>query len=87
MALALGSLWVFIPVVPVCLLLVVRTAREDHTVREEVAGDREYAQTIRRSVSSWVPMTKPIRIPDMTKTLPCFSFPAPDETMAQLSTR
>ena len=47
MPLCLGSSWALIPAVLVCLLLVVRTIWEDQTLREELAGYREYAQRVR----------------------------------------
>ena len=45
--LSLGSLWALIPTVMACLLLVVRTVWEDQTLRDELAGYKEYAQRVR----------------------------------------
>jgi protein-S-isoprenylcysteine O-methyltransferase Ste14 len=45
--LALGSFWALIPAVISYLLLVVRTALEDRTLRAELPGYREYAQRVR----------------------------------------
>jgi protein-S-isoprenylcysteine O-methyltransferase Ste14 len=41
--LLLDSPWTFVPVVAMALVLVVRTALEDHTLQEELPGYREYA--------------------------------------------
>ena len=46
-ALALGSLWALIPAGLTVCLLVVRTALEDKTLREELPGYAEYAQRVR----------------------------------------
>jgi protein-S-isoprenylcysteine O-methyltransferase Ste14 len=51
-ALALGSLWALIPSVLACLLLVPRTIWEEHTLREELPGYKEYMQRVRYR---WVP--------------------------------
>jgi protein-S-isoprenylcysteine O-methyltransferase Ste14 len=45
--LILGSLWAFAPVVAGALLFTVRTALEDRTLREELAGYPEYASRTR----------------------------------------
>jgi len=45
--LALGSVWALIPGALIALLTVVRTALEDKTLREELAGYKEYAQQVR----------------------------------------
>jgi protein-S-isoprenylcysteine O-methyltransferase Ste14 len=45
--LMLGSLWAFIPGVLAALLLIVRTALEDRTLREELPGYAEYTQRVR----------------------------------------
>jgi len=47
MPLSLGSLWALIPAILSCLLLVVRTAFEDRTLRDELTGYKEYAQRVR----------------------------------------
>jgi protein-S-isoprenylcysteine O-methyltransferase Ste14 len=47
MSLALGSLWALIPAILSCLLLVLRTIWEDQTLREELAGYKEYTQRVR----------------------------------------
>ncbi|MBU0705191.1 MAG: isoprenylcysteine carboxylmethyltransferase family protein [Chloroflexi bacterium] len=46
-ALALGSLWALVPAVLATCLFVVRTALEDKTLQEELAGYKEYAQRVR----------------------------------------
>jgi protein-S-isoprenylcysteine O-methyltransferase Ste14 len=46
-ALALGSLWALVPAGLGMCLFVVRTALEDRTLQEELAGYREYAQRVR----------------------------------------
>jgi protein-S-isoprenylcysteine O-methyltransferase Ste14 len=43
----LGSLWTLIPEVLTILVLLYRTAREDATLKEELAGYQEYAQQTR----------------------------------------
>ena len=45
--LILGSLWAFAPVLAGALLFTVRTALEDRTLREELAGYEEYAERTR----------------------------------------
>ena len=45
--LILGSLWAFAPVAAGALLFTVRTALEDRTLREELAGYQEYASRTR----------------------------------------
>jgi protein-S-isoprenylcysteine O-methyltransferase Ste14 len=45
--LALGSSWAMIPAALTVLVLVVRTALEDATLRSELPGYREYAQRVR----------------------------------------
>jgi protein-S-isoprenylcysteine O-methyltransferase Ste14 len=47
MPLCLGSFWALIPAVMACLLLLVRTIWEDRTLRDELAGYRQYAQRVR----------------------------------------
>jgi protein-S-isoprenylcysteine O-methyltransferase Ste14 len=47
MSLALGSVWALIPAAVSCLVLVVRTALEDRTLRAELAGYEEYTQRVR----------------------------------------
>ena len=47
MSLSLGSVWALIPAILACLLLVLRTILEDRTLREELAGYKEYAQRVR----------------------------------------
>jgi protein-S-isoprenylcysteine O-methyltransferase Ste14 len=46
MPLSLGSFWALIPAVLACLLLVLRTVWEDRTLREELAGYKEYTQRV-----------------------------------------
>jgi protein-S-isoprenylcysteine O-methyltransferase Ste14 len=46
-SLALGSLWALVPVILLCPLLVLKTIWEDQTLREELAGYKEYAQRVR----------------------------------------
>jgi protein-S-isoprenylcysteine O-methyltransferase Ste14 len=45
-SLALGSLWALVPAGLVACLLVVRTALEDRTLQEELAGYRDYARRV-----------------------------------------
>jgi protein-S-isoprenylcysteine O-methyltransferase Ste14 len=47
LAVALGSLWGFIPTAIMLALMLVRTALEDRTLRKELAGYREYAERVR----------------------------------------
>jgi protein-S-isoprenylcysteine O-methyltransferase Ste14 len=47
MSLALGSLWAVIPAGLIACLLVVRTALEDRTLRDELPGYTDYAQRVR----------------------------------------
>ncbi len=47
LALMLGSLWALIPAGLAVIALVVRTALEDQTLREELDGYSEYAQRVR----------------------------------------
>ena len=47
MALALGSLWALVPAVLMACLLVVRTALEDRTLQDELAGYTDYARQVR----------------------------------------
>lgn len=47
LALMLGSLWALIPAVLAAIALVVRTALEDRTLREELNGYSDYAQRVR----------------------------------------
>jgi protein-S-isoprenylcysteine O-methyltransferase Ste14 len=47
MPLALGSVWALIPAVITVVLIVVRTALEDRTLRAELPGYAEYAQRVR----------------------------------------
>jgi len=46
-AIALGSLWALIPAALTVTLTVVRTALEDRTLQEELAGYKEYAGRVR----------------------------------------
>jgi protein-S-isoprenylcysteine O-methyltransferase Ste14 len=43
----LDSLWTFVPVVFITVVLVIRTALEDRTLQEQLPGYREYAQKVR----------------------------------------
>ena len=43
----LGSLWMFIPVMFITVILVVRTNLEDNTLQEKLDGYREYAGRVR----------------------------------------
>ena len=47
MALALGSYWALLPTAAASLVLVVRTALEDHTLQNELEGYKEYACRVR----------------------------------------
>ncbi len=51
-ALALGSLWALVPSACTCLLLLIRTKREDQTLRAELPGYDDYAQRVR---FRWLP--------------------------------
>ena len=42
----LGTLWAFIPAALLIAALVVRTALEDRTLRDELAGYAEYAKKV-----------------------------------------
>jgi protein-S-isoprenylcysteine O-methyltransferase Ste14 len=46
-ALALGSWWALFPVGMVVVILLVRTALEDRTLRNELPGYQAYAQRVR----------------------------------------
>lgn len=43
----LDSLWAFLPVIFLTVVLIIRTHLEDRTLQEELAGYREYAQRVR----------------------------------------
>lgn len=43
--LLLGSTWTFAPVIFIAIVLVIRTTLEDRTLREELPGYKEYAET------------------------------------------
>ncbi len=43
----LDSLWTFLPVAAMTVVLIIRTALEDRTLREELPGYKEYAQKTR----------------------------------------
>ena len=45
--LALSSVWTLIPAVVALIIAVIRTALEDQTLQEELAGYRDYAQRVR----------------------------------------
>jgi protein-S-isoprenylcysteine O-methyltransferase Ste14 len=47
MPLSLGSLWALIPAILIGPLLVLRTIWEDQTLRDELAGYKEYTQRVR----------------------------------------
>jgi len=47
MALFLGSWWALVPAILIAVLMVVRTALEDRTLRAELAGYAEYARQVR----------------------------------------
>ncbi len=53
-ALALGSLWTFIPAACAVLIAVIRTALEDRTLQAELPGYREYAQRVRYRLLPYV---------------------------------
>jgi protein-S-isoprenylcysteine O-methyltransferase Ste14 len=44
---ALGTLWVFLPVVLTGIAIIARTALEDQTLQNELTGYREYAARVR----------------------------------------
>jgi len=45
--LALGSVWTLIPAAVAIVILIVRTALEDRTLKEELPGYRDYAEVVR----------------------------------------
>lgn len=47
MPLVLDSWWAFIPVVPLSILLLIRTGLEDRTLQEELPGYREYSGRVK----------------------------------------
>jgi len=47
MVLALDSVWTLIPATAAVVIVVVRTALEDHTLQQELPGYREYADHVR----------------------------------------
>ncbi len=47
MALALNSLWTFVPAVVALVIAVIRTALEDRTLQDELPGYRDYARRVR----------------------------------------
>jgi len=53
-ALALGSAWAAIPAGCSILLLVVRTALEDRTLRQELAGYEDYTQRVGYRLAPWL---------------------------------
>jgi protein-S-isoprenylcysteine O-methyltransferase Ste14 len=46
-ALALSSLWTFIPAAAALVIIVIRTALEDRTLQEELPGYADYARRVR----------------------------------------
>jgi len=46
-ALALSSIWTLIPAAVALVIAVIRTAKEDRTLQEELPGYRDYAQRVR----------------------------------------
>ncbi|MFQ5545261.1 MAG: methyltransferase family protein [Acidiferrobacterales bacterium] len=52
--LLLGSWWAFIPAVLSTLGIVIRTALEDRTLREELTGYEEYASRVRYRLLPWI---------------------------------
>ncbi|MBB5211513.1 methyltransferase family protein [Microbulbifer hydrolyticus] len=47
MALAFSSMWVLIPAAAALIITVIRTALEDHTLKNELPGYRDYARRVR----------------------------------------
>ena len=45
--LALGSVWTLIPAAVASIIAVIRTALEDHTLKEELPDYRNYARRVR----------------------------------------
>ena len=84
MPLALGSLWALIP----AMLLVPAPGRADDLGGPDAAGRVAGLQGVRPAspipAGSWGLVIEPINSTDMTTTLPHFSVPAQDETMAPL---
>jgi protein-S-isoprenylcysteine O-methyltransferase Ste14 len=52
--LLLGSLWALIPGALIGVLFVARTALEDHTLQNELAGYAEYSRRVRYRLFPWV---------------------------------
>ena len=84
MPLALGSLWALIP----AMLAVPAPGRANDLGGPNPAGRVAGLRGVRPAspipADSWGVVIEPIVIPDMTTTLPHFSIPAQDETMAPL---
>jgi protein-S-isoprenylcysteine O-methyltransferase Ste14 len=47
MALVLGSVWALLPAAVVAVLLIIRTALEDQTLKKELNGYPEYSTKVR----------------------------------------
>lgn len=54
MVLAFSSLWTILPAAAALILIVIRTALEDHTLQDELPGYREYAQRVRYRLIPWI---------------------------------
>ncbi|HSB65242.1 MAG TPA: isoprenylcysteine carboxylmethyltransferase family protein [Anaerolineales bacterium] len=52
--LALGSLWTLLPATAALIIAVTRTALEDRTLQEELAGYQDYAQRVRYRLFPWI---------------------------------
>jgi protein-S-isoprenylcysteine O-methyltransferase Ste14 len=50
----LESLWAFVPVVLMTVVIVLRTSLEDKTLQEKLGGYREYAQKVRYRLISGI---------------------------------
>ena len=58
MPLSMGSFWALIPAVVSCLLLVLRTAWEDQTLRDELSGYEDYGAPGPVQVDTWSMVTR-----------------------------
>lgn len=53
-ALALGSVWTFIPAAVAFIIVVIRTELEDRTLQQELPGYREYARRVSYRLFRWI---------------------------------
>ena len=81
MPLSLGSFWALIPAVRVVPAPGRANGLGGRTLRDELAGYREYTQRVRYQADSWGMVIEPIHIPDMTTDLAPLFHPAQDARM------